>query len=272
MRRSVGIPLSLALMLFAASTFAADPVDPFGSDAAAAINDQGEAFRKKGDFDNAIKSFTESIRLNPKFSWPYNNRGLAHAGKGEFEAALQDYADAIRLDSMYAFAYNNRGLVHAAMNHPDEAITDYTRAIEIDSKYTFPYHNRGTAWAKKGDYAKAIADFAEAIQLDPKFAAPHNEVAWIRATCADPQFRGGKEAILFATTACELTGWNSFSELDTLAAAYAEAGEFTMAVIWGLTALEKAPEKERENASHRLELYRASQPYHQPSKTEAKRP
>lgn len=246
--------------------------DPFKPSPAQVANDQGEELRKKGDFDGAIKAYTESIQLDPNFPWPFNNRGLARAAKGQYQEALQDYAEAIRLDPNYAFPHNNRGLTYAAMNDLDNAIKDYTKAIQIDLVYTFPWYNRGVAWSRKGDFEKAIADFAEAIELDPKFAAPHNEIAWIRATCRDPQFRGGKEAILFATKACELTEWNSYAELDTLAAAYAEAGEFTTAVIWGVTALEKAPEKEREKASQRLDLYRANKPYHQPVEEKPKQP
>ena len=227
------------------------------------LNDRGEEFRKKGEYESAIKEYTEAIRLNPQFSWPYNNRGLARAAQSDFENALKDYAEAIRLDPKYAFAFNNRGLVWAAKSEFENAMSDYNEAIRVNPKYAFPYHNRGVVWIKRNDYRKAIADFAEAIQLDPLFAAP---------TCPDPSFRAGKEAIVFATKACELTGWKSYAELDTLAAAYAEAGEFTSAVIWGLTALEKAPDSERSAASERLDLYRAGKPYHQIPKPEVKRP
>jgi tetratricopeptide (TPR) repeat protein len=230
------------------------------------LNDRGEDLRKKGDFDGAIKEFTDAIQLDPQFSWPYNNRGLARTAKGEFEQALSDYDEAIRLDANYAFAFNNRGLVWTAKGELDKALKDYAEAIRINPKYVFPYYNRGIVWVRKEDFGKAIGDFAEAIQLDPQFPAPNNEIAWIRATCPDPEFRAGEEAIRFATRACELTGWKSYAELDTLAAAYAEAGEFTNAVIWQMTAVEKAPDKQKQSVSERLELYRSNQPFHQKSK------
>jgi len=261
------------LLALTASVFGIDPeTKPLDSDLAVKLNDRGEDFRKKGEFDKAIMDYTEAIRLIPKFSWPYNNRGLARAAKGEFDDALKDYNEAIRLDPMYAFAFNNRGLVWAVQGELDKAIKDYDEAIRLSPKYAFPFHNRGVIWVKHGDYGKAIADFADAAQLDPQFAAPNNEIAWIRATCADPRFRAGKEAIVFATKACELSGWKSYNELDTLAAAYAEAGEFTSAVIWGQTALEKAPDAQKESCRERLELYQANKPYHQKPKPEANQP
>lgn len=275
MRRNHRSLLACGVFLLASFVplFASDtdspPIEP---NLAVKRNDRGEEFRKKGEFDNAIQEYTEAIKLNPMFSWPYNNRGLARAAKGEFDEALKDFADAIRLDPKYAFAFNNRGLVRAAKGELENAMKDYTEAIRLSPRYAFPYHNRGVLWVKQGDFGQAIADFAEAVQLDSQFAAPNNEIAWIRATCADPRFRAGKEAIEFATKACEQTGWKSYNELDTLAAAYAEAGEYTSAVIWGQTALDKAPDNQRQSCSERLELYRANKPYHQPPKPEANQP
>lgn len=275
-------------------------LDPprFQLKSAAELNDRGEESRKKGDFEAAIRDYTEAIKLDSFFEWPYNNRGLAWASKGQYDKAMQDYAAALRIDPKYPYPYNNRGLIWMAKGDIENAIKDYTEAIRLDRKYalafnnrglaweaksdldnafrdyseairldpnlTYPLNNRGRIWEVKGEYGKAMTDYAEAIQLDSKYSAPYNSIAWLRATCPDAQFRGGKEAIVFATKACELTEWKSFNELDTLAAAYAEAGEFTNAVIWQTTAVEKAPEKEKQVATQRLELFRANQPFHRP--------
>ena len=270
------MPSLIALLVMAALPFEAidiaaaqddiDSVKPVTTSSALMLNDRGEDFRRKGDLANAMRDFTEAIRLDPRFTWPYNNRGLVWAAKGEFEEALKDYEEAIRIDPRYTFAFNNRGLVWTAKGEFEKAIKDFNEAIQLDPKYSFPFNNRGLAWELKGDLGKAIADFAEAIQLDPRYAAPHNSIAWLRATCHDPRFRGGKEAVEFAFKACELTDWKSYAELDSLAAAYAEAGDFTSAVIWALTALENAPAGEIPSATKRLELYRSGQPYHQSPK------
>ena len=57
-----------------------------------------------------------------------------------------------------------------------------------------------------------------------------NSLAWLRATCPEARVRNGKEAVEFATKACELSQWKNGSNIDTLAAAYAEAGDFDQAV------------------------------------------
>ena len=94
-----------------------------------------------------------------------------------------------------------------------------------------------------------------------------SSVAWLLATSWDDSIRDGKKAIELATKACELTEWKNPDFLDTLAAAYAEAGQFDDAVKWQKKALEH-PEAfdaaEFEQAKQRLKLYEARQPYHVP--------
>jgi tetratricopeptide (TPR) repeat protein len=124
------------------------------------------------------------------------------------------------------------------------------------------YARRGLIWKGKGELDIAIADYTEAIRLDPKFASAYDNRAWLRATAIDVKFRDGRRAVESATCACELTEWKDANKIDTLAAAYAEAGDFDAAVRWE----EKAQgsyydEKDKEEWRARLELYRAKMPY-----------
>jgi serine/threonine-protein kinase len=159
-------------------------------------------------------------------------------------------------------AYSNRGLALVNQGDYDKGIADLNEAIRLDAKFVQAYQDRARGWNKKGDYEKAIADFNATIQLDPKNAAAYNSLAWILATCPDGKVRDGKQAVVDATKGCELTNWNDPAYLDTLAAAYAEAGDFAAAVKWQEQAIKLVKDETSKKAfADRLALYQQRKPY-----------
>ncbi len=84
------------------------------------------------------------------------------------------------------------------------------------------------------------------------------------ATCPDEKYRDGKKAVENAQKACELDGGKRWESLDSLAAAYAESGDFEKAKEWEAKAIELATaEKDKQRLRGRLELYKQGKPYHE---------
>jgi len=102
-----------------------------------------------------------------------------------------------------------------------------------------------------------------AILLDSSDDSSYNQLAWIRATCSDASVRNGKEAVSAASKACELTEWKDWEFIDTLAAAYAEAGDFKRAIEFQERALRTGnpSESEQKEMRERLSLYELSKPF-----------
>ena len=192
--------------------------------------EQGNKAYARQDYDRAIACFSDAIRLNPGVPQFYLHRGGSYDEKGDSEKALADYNEVLRLDPNVPAAYCSRAGIYYA----------------------------------KGEYGKAKTDYAEAIRLYSDFPEANNNYAWFLATCPNPAFRDGSKAVEHAKSAC--THWTerpAFT-LDTLAAAFAEAGDYEQAVEWERKYLERPDVSERDvaEASARLDLYKAHKPYH----------
>jgi tetratricopeptide (TPR) repeat protein len=117
---------------------------------------------------------------------------------------------------------------------------------------------------RRGRFAEALTHYDEAIRLAPGYAEAYNDRAMILASCPDANRRDGAKAVESAAQACALTGWNQPAYLDTLAAAYAEAGDFAAAVKWQSRAIELLPDEAmKADFQSRLALYQAGKPYRQ---------
>jgi tetratricopeptide (TPR) repeat protein len=82
-----------------------------------------------------------------------------------------------------------------------------------------------------------------------------NDLAWLLATSAEPRLRNPEEALRLARRAAELTRYERFGHLATLAAAAAADAQFDEAVKWQARAVELAPSSEAGILRSRLELY-----------------
>ena len=95
-----------------------------------------------------------------------------------------------------------------------------------------------------------------------------NAIAWKLATSAVDEVRDGKLAVEVATMACDLSEYKDYTVVNTLAAAYAEAGDFASAIKWQEKSIELANEKKdiamSRRFSQRLANYKAGRPYREP--------
>ncbi len=158
---------------------------------------------------------------------------------------------------------------------PDKAIEHYNEAISSQPTNADAYRRRGNAHAAVDDYARALNDQRKAVEIASEDAKALNDLAWTLATAPnsippDSPVRNGTEAIRYARLACKFTQFRSSSCLDTLAAAYAEAGCFEEAASWQQKAIAlENDEMFDKEMSERLFLYQEGKPLRRLRRTSA---
>jgi tetratricopeptide (TPR) repeat protein len=112
------------------------------------------------------------------------------------------------------------------------------------------------------DFGMAITSYESALSLSEVRVSAHVCLAYILASCPDPDYRDPDGAVHHAFRACDLTTWQDSRALSTLAAAYARQGRYSVAESTALTArqLAKIP-SERDRIIRLLRLIRNREPY-----------
>jgi tetratricopeptide (TPR) repeat protein len=206
----------------------------------------------------AINYFTEAIDKDSTDERAISCRCWAYMAVREFDRALKDGEEAVRLNPGSTAWKNNRGEVFIKRKEYDKAIAEFTELLDSNPRYYFALLNRGEAYLRNRQFAKAKADIEAALGNDDKVPVLHANLARVLATAPDTKLRDGKRAVVEAKNAVDMIKYHDGRFLDTLAAAYAEAGEFDKAVAAQQKAIDD-PEfmrDEGDDARKRLKLYR----------------
>lgn len=97
----------------------------------------------------------------------------------------------------------------------------------------------------------AVKVLETVIKTEPNDEVSINNLSWILSTSPVESVRNGKRALELAEKACQLTNYKKAYILSTLAAAYAEIGNFEKAIEWSEKSIENA--NEDENVSERID-------------------
>lgn len=220
----------------------------------------------KKNYDLVIFQINAYMKINSSNPLAFKTRGSAYAAKGAWDDAIKDFSEAIRLVPYDVNSFALRATAYSKKKQWPEALDDFVECTRLAPENPTGWLERAMVRLKLGEYDKAISDLRESLKTHPDFQRCENELAWILATCPQPDLRNGREAVELASKACQETSWKIPMYIDTLAAAYGELGEFEMAVKYEKQALQdpSVVGKTRENDQNRLSLYVNHQPYRMP--------
>jgi Tfp pilus assembly protein PilF len=228
-------------------------------------NNFGGSLLATGKLEEAIDAFQNALKLDPSMGDAHQNLARALARSGRQQESLIHFRDAARLEPENASIHNIYAVMLGEAGRTDEAMQEFQIALRLAPGSAATHVNLANLLVKQHAWDEAMAHYAEALHLDPGFVEAHyylasllleegrtadaaahciaalqikadyvpamEGLAWIYATA------GGKaasqhaaQAVRLAEQACRISGCKQSGEVDTLAAAYANAGRFEEAV------------------------------------------
>ena len=226
-----------------------------------ALHNRGVSLALHGQFDAALGDFAKVIELKPDNVNTWFNRGEVQARLDRLAEAKADYSHALKLKPDDIDAVLGRGAVEQRSQNSRAALADFNQALKLQPNHSVALCARGDAHVSLGQWQAAADDYRRAIKLSPKLGAAYRGAAWLMATCPEEPLRNEQLALESARKALELSGSDNIANLDTLAAAEANAGQYEAARATLAKAIELSPPSKLAPLQARLELYSASQPY-----------
>jgi tetratricopeptide (TPR) repeat protein len=256
-----------------------------------------------GQEQESIKEAEHAVELDPSGSGPHLDLAIC-VNRSDQNRAIMEARRAIDLGPENSSAYQFLMSCLLESQHFTEAAELGREWLAVSPCDVAGHSALGSALAAKGDLVPAVQQLGYIMMLRPDLEQAHaqlrqillslakepdslqrlqeiaanapdsprmlDELAWLFATYPESKSRDGTEAVRLAEHASELTERKVPALLDTLAAAYAEAGDFSRAISVGEEALKKAGSAGDNDAvklsENILESLRKNLPYRQEPK------
>lgn len=197
-----------------------------------ALTMRARLWQEEGKLDFARADLDRVLDLKPGFPQAMLLRSLLSAREHKFDLAIDDLQQLLKQDPSNVELRLQIAAYYYDDQRPRKAIELCAAVLDDDQDNWLALRLRGDASLLIGKHAQAVADYEAAHKLRPDDSGILNNWAWVLATSPRDQVRDGKRAIELATRACELTDFKAPHILSTLAAGYAETGDFETATQW----------------------------------------
>jgi tetratricopeptide (TPR) repeat protein len=216
-------------------------------------------------YDEAICHYHEALRLEPDNGQFHGNLGGVLLRVGQLADAVEHFRQSLRQYPHVAPMHNNLGLTLLLLGKWQQAALCCQRATALEPNAATYHRNLAFALYEQGYPDAAKSHYEKSLLLEPQWPRESIREAWSLATNADRKRRNGQLAVFTAEQVLQAQSEESFEALDTLAAAYAEAGRFDKAVDVARRACDRAQSAGKtalaKAIQERLSLYRQRKPF-----------
>jgi tetratricopeptide (TPR) repeat protein len=240
------------------------------------LMEQARQFGEQGDADQALATWKEALAIAPNDPQVQNSLGMAYFIHGDVAEALEHLRQAIRINPQFAEGHYNLGMSLLHLGHPDQALPELETDVTLEPRDASGEEAVAVVNDELGNSSEALNHWRKALAIEPRRSSALVGMAWLLATNPDPALRNGPEAVALATRAKDLAPGGDPIVLDTLAAAYAETGQFLRAITIANRALDLAVERKDESLANairrRILLYGTNAPFRDQTSSNAAQP
>jgi tetratricopeptide (TPR) repeat protein len=236
-----------------------------------AHNNLGNIFLERNEYKRALSHYQSVINFDPDFPEAQYNLALTLFRLGQSDEAFPHGQQAVQLKPDVSLFHSLLGSLFWTKGNTEQAIEHFRQATQLSPPIPQAHYNLGLLYLQTTPspatvlVQEAIAQFERALALNPNSLQTQHTLAWTLATFPNASIRNGQRAVQLAEQACQRTQYQIPQLLDTLAAAYAESGQFLKAIQTAQTAAETAHDQQQEALANqitiRLELYKTNKPY-----------
>jgi tetratricopeptide (TPR) repeat protein len=223
----------------------------------------------RGATEEAREVLTRAGQLLPSDVRIRGQLGKLLLRTGRFSEAAGELSAAVRINPHDLELSQHLGVTLYQLGQLDQAQSVLQRVVSENPQNATAWYFLANTEVKSRRFMQAIEAYRKAIAAAPNLLEARNNLAWILSVHPDPQLRSGQEAVDIAMRLCEVTQFKESRFLDTLAAAYAETGQFKAAAETAKKAMEAARghlppaalEKAVKPIDDRLRMFENRQPY-----------
>jgi tetratricopeptide (TPR) repeat protein len=239
-----------------------------------ALTNLGTSLMERGQLDEALSYFQKALAVRSRSEHSHYNLSLAliHdsvgnvlARKGRLGDAIAHFRQAIEFRPDYPDAHYNLGTLLFRSRDVDGAIAEWRTTLSLHPNDPGTNANLGNALVQKGLLREASAHYEVALQSEPDSPVALNNLAWLLSAAPDDSLRNGARAVELARNLNRVSKQNNPFFIRTLAAAYAEAGQFDAAVETAQSASELANAQGQHDLAVQIQdetnLYRQHLPF-----------
>ena len=229
--------------------------------------------------DKALKLVDKVLAINPDLLIALRIRATILASQDSYEEAIEDLN---KMHKLIEASGNEEAdeetllqlaLLYSVTEQYEKSFALFKEVLDKNPENIIALRGRADAYLSLGKQKEAIADYESVLKVDPEDSGSLNNLSWVLSTSPVDSIRDGKRALELGKKACEVTDYEQAHILSTLAAAYAETGDFEKAREWSAKAVELGTKEDNEqldSLKNELENYKNNKPWREELPTKEK--